>query len=95
MMFTTERIAKAKDRYHYKFITFYWLNHLTAIFVGAFKINGCAMAHNICPTITNAKCVEIKHLNPEPIAVKIAPITIPFFIPLTSKTQLEGKLIKT
>ena len=37
----------------------------------------------------------MRHRKPEPMAVKIAPMTIPFLMPRTSKTQLEGKLIKT
>lgn len=56
-------------------------------------MKGCPMAHTTCPSITKAKCVVMKHLKPAPTAVKTAPTTMLLRIPLTSSTQLEGKLM--
>lgn len=46
-MLITANIAKANDLYFYlyKKNTFCGINHLVAILVGAFNMNGCAIAH--------------------------------------------------
>ena len=58
----------------------------------ALSKNGCAIEQNTCPSITNAKPTLTKHLIIHPKKVSDAPITTPFFIPLTSSTQFDGKL---
>lgn len=75
--------------------TFFCINHLVAIFVGAFKMKGCPIAQITCPNIKNEKLQGTKHLIPDPIPVNTLPVIIPFFTPFTSKTQLDGKFKKT
>lgn len=66
-----------------------------AIFIGALRMKGWAIAQNTCPKITKAKVTLTKHLIKQPRKVREAPITTPFLIPLTSITQLEGKFRMT
>jgi len=73
---------------------FYCLNHLVAIFIGAFNRKGCPIAQKTWPIITNAKEYFTILLTPVPNKVKTDPQTIPFLIPLTSKTQFDGKFTK-
>ncbi len=73
-------------------ITFYFLNHRFAIFIGAFNKKGWAIAHIIWPIITNAKEYLTMLRTPVPNKVKTDPTTMPFLIPLPSNIQFEGKL---
>ena len=66
-----------------------------AIFMGAFRRNGWAMAQNTWPTMTNPNPTLTKQRIRQPKKVKEAPITTPFLIPLTSMTQFEGKFKMT
>lgn len=58
-------------------------------------MKGWAIAQNDCPMITKANPILTSNLITHPKNVIEAPITTPFFIPFTSRTQLEGKFIKT
>ena len=80
-IFTTAKIANANDLYFYIISTFFLLNHLSAILVGAFRINGCPIAQKSCPAIAKEKDTFTRQRIPEPNAVLTAPAIIPFLIP--------------
>lgn len=67
------------------------MNHLVAIFMGALIKNGCPIAVKHCPIITNGNPTFTKHRIMHPRNVRVDPMTIPFLIPFTSITQLDGK----
>jgi hypothetical protein len=61
--------------------------------MGALSKNGWAIAQKTWPITTNANPTFTKQRIRHPNKVTEAPITTPFLIPLTSITQLDGKLM--
>ena len=58
-------------------------------------MKGCPSPQSTYPIITKEKSREMKQRTAVPREVNTAPIIMPCLIPLTSKTQLDGKLTKT
>jgi len=57
-------------------------------------MKGCPIAHKNCPMMMKVKSKGIRTLIPAPTAVRVIPMMMPGLMPLPSRTQLEGKLMK-